>query len=128
MKAIIFSLLLFYSFCSEMIEVKNSNFYSFASGTTKLYYIDISKSSQNDVIHFAFIVHNGEMDSLIQYQMNIHLDLILKVLLLQSLIVMIMMIIIIMIENVDINIILISKKKRIKNIFGFNLQDIQEPL
>ena len=67
MKAIIFSFLLFYSFCSEMIEVKNSNFYSFASGTTKFSYIDISKYSQNDVIHFCFIVRNGEMDKLITY-------------------------------------------------------------
>lgn len=67
MKAIIFALLMLYSLCYEMVEVKSSNFYSFASGTTKVQYIDVSKYGQNDVIHFVFIVKNGQMDKSITF-------------------------------------------------------------
>ena len=70
MKAIIFiaTLLMSYSFCGETAEVKKSGFYSFAESSYSK--IDVSKYSQNDVIHIVFYVYDGEMDKTISYSFS----------------------------------------------------------
>lgn len=67
MKAIVITLLICFSFCMEMPNLKKLNFSSFASAKTGASYIDISEYKLNDEIHLVFYVLYGEMDKKIRY-------------------------------------------------------------
>ena len=51
MKAIVINLLICFSFCMEMPNLKKLNLSSFASAKTGAGYIDISEYKLNDEIH-----------------------------------------------------------------------------